>query len=113
MWAAKVLKFGYRWKIGDGTKIRFWEDTWFATAPLTVHFWDLCCICDQIGVTLADVWDGLEVKLTFRRTFTEPMMSRWHELVSIVTEVRYDTDGDALVWQYNSKGTISLCCDKF
>lgn len=35
------------------------------------------------------------------------MMSRWHELVSIMTEVRYDTDGDALVWQYNSKGTYT------
>lgn len=26
MWAAKAAKMGYRWKIGDGRKVRFWED---------------------------------------------------------------------------------------
>jgi len=104
LWAARALKFGYRWKIGDGTKIHFWEDTWFATAPLAVHFWDLYCICDQVGVTLATVWDGSEVKLSFRRTFSEAMLIRWYELVEIVSGVNFEDDSDALVWQYDSKG---------
>ena len=26
MWAAKALKFGYRWVVGDGSNIKFWED---------------------------------------------------------------------------------------
>jgi hypothetical protein len=26
MWAAKAAKMGYRWKIGNGHKIKFWED---------------------------------------------------------------------------------------
>jgi len=76
--AAKALKFRYIWKIGDGIKFRFWDDAQFATSPLEVHFWDLYSIYDQIGVTLADVWDGSEVKLTFRRTFSESMLNRWH-----------------------------------
>lgn len=92
---------------GNGLKIRFWEDTWFATASLAVQFWDLYCICDQIGVRVAEVWDGAEVKLTFRRNFTEAMMDRWYELVGIVTEITYDNGGDALVRQYESKGTYT------
>jgi hypothetical protein len=31
--ATKALKFGYRWVIGNGLKVRFWEDIWFGSAP--------------------------------------------------------------------------------
>ena len=51
---------------------------------LAVQFWDLCCICDQIGKTIAEVWDGQEVKLTFGRTFSPRMMERWFELSEVV-----------------------------
>jgi hypothetical protein len=34
MWAARSVHFGYRWIVGDGEKIRLWEDTWFGTSPL-------------------------------------------------------------------------------
>lgn len=107
MWAAQALKFGYRWKVGDGFKIRFWEDTWFGTAPLAVQFWNLFCICNQIGKTLAEIWDEVELKLTFRRTFFESLLLRWQELEEIVRGVNYNSDGDALIWVYESKGTYS------
>jgi hypothetical protein len=29
MGAAEALKFGYKWKIGNGRSVRFWEDIWF------------------------------------------------------------------------------------
>jgi hypothetical protein len=41
MWAARAVKFGYRWSLGDGNKIRFWEDCWFGTSPLSIQFWDM------------------------------------------------------------------------
>jgi hypothetical protein len=36
MWAVNSVKFGFRWIVGDGAKIKFWEDTWFGTSPLSV-----------------------------------------------------------------------------
>jgi hypothetical protein len=39
MWAVYATKFGYRWKVGDGCQVKFWEDTWFGTSPLAVQFW--------------------------------------------------------------------------
>jgi hypothetical protein len=99
MWAAQALKFGYRWKIGDGTKVRFWEDTWFGTAPMAVHFWELFTICNQIVVIVAEVWDEIEVKLTFRRNFSEYLMQKWYELEEIVMGIRFEGGEDALVWQ--------------
>jgi hypothetical protein len=26
MWAAKAAKMGYQWKVGNGRKVKFWED---------------------------------------------------------------------------------------
>jgi hypothetical protein len=26
LWAAKAIKMGYQWNVGDGKKIKFWED---------------------------------------------------------------------------------------
>lgn len=28
MWAASATKLGFRWKIGNGKKVKFWEDNW-------------------------------------------------------------------------------------
>jgi hypothetical protein len=39
MWAVNSVKFGFRWIVGDGSKIKFWEDTWFGTSPLSAQFW--------------------------------------------------------------------------
>lgn len=107
IWAVKALKFGYRWQIGDGVKIRFWEDIWFRNSPLAVQFWDLYCICDQIGKSIAEVWDEQEVKLTFR-TFSQTMWERWLELVEVVSSIRYTSDGDALIWAYESRGEYTI-----
>jgi hypothetical protein len=75
---------------------------------MAVHFWDLFCICDQVGVSVAEVWDGSEVKRSLRRNFSEARLQKWAELVEIVSSIRYnDDDGDALVWQYESKGVYS------
>jgi hypothetical protein len=36
--AAQAVKMGYMWSVGKGDKVRFWEDTWFGSAPLAVQF---------------------------------------------------------------------------
>ena len=51
-----------------------------------------------MGGRLADIWDGQQVKLTFRRTFDDNMLEKWFELEEIVKSVVYKPGGDALVW---------------
>jgi hypothetical protein len=31
LWVVQAAKMGYRWHVGDGTKIRFWEDHWLGS----------------------------------------------------------------------------------
>jgi hypothetical protein len=88
---------GYRWKIGDGKQIRFWEDTWFGTSPLAVQFWDMYCICHEQMATISQVWDNVNVKLTFRRNFIAEMMEKWFELEEICKSIVFSPDCDALL----------------
>lgn len=41
MWAANTAKMGFMWKIGNGRKVKFWEDHWLGQSGLAIQFWDL------------------------------------------------------------------------
>lgn len=73
MWAAQAAKMGYRWKVGNGRKIRFWEDNWLGSSSLIIQFWPIYRIVNENGKTLADIWDGVNLKCTFRRTMSDEM----------------------------------------
>jgi hypothetical protein len=105
--AAQALKFGYRWVVGNGQKVRFCEDIWIGTAPLAVQFWELYCICNEKTEVVADTWVDGELKLTFRRTFDDRMMQTWYELGAVLDEVVLNDADDALIWGYNSSGIYS------
>jgi hypothetical protein len=34
LWAKLAAQMGYRWCVGDGKRIRFWEDQWFGNSSL-------------------------------------------------------------------------------
>lgn len=29
MWATQAVRLGYKWLVGNGALVRFWEDCWF------------------------------------------------------------------------------------
>jgi hypothetical protein len=60
--------------VGNSQKILFWEDIWFGTAPLTVQFCELYSVCNEKINCVADNWVEGELRLCFRRTFTDKMM---------------------------------------
>jgi hypothetical protein len=99
---------GYRWVVGNGTKVRFWEDTWFGSAPLVVQFWDLYCVCNEKTKTDAEVWVQGELRLSFRRTFTDQMLQSWGDLRAVVEQVNLNEEPDALIWGCESKGVYSF-----
>ena len=44
-----AVKFGYRCNIGDGSRTRFWEDSWFGTSPLAVQFWPIYFVRNELN----------------------------------------------------------------
>ena len=49
------LKFGFRWEVGNGERVRFWEDTWFGTSPLATQFWPVYPVCNEQTKTIKEV----------------------------------------------------------
>jgi hypothetical protein len=67
---------GYKCQVGNGKKNLFWEDTWIGNCSLSILFWDLYIIVNEQQSTLAQVWDGTNLKMTFRRTVNQVLFDR-------------------------------------
>jgi hypothetical protein len=47
MWAASASKIGFRWKIGDGKKVMFWEDNWLGYSSLAIKYWEVYVLVQE------------------------------------------------------------------
>lgn len=107
MWATQAVKIGYRWKVGNGKLVKFWEDIWFGSSPLSTQFWEVYSVVHQQTLTVAEVWDGSQLRCDFRRTFTDDMMVQWLEVVDIARSLVLSEEEDQLIWQYEMNGVYS------
>jgi hypothetical protein len=114
-WAAKLAKMGYQWKIGNGRNVMLWEDQWLGTSSLAIQYWELYCLANEQFKTVAELWDGQNLKITFRRCFDHNLMIQWYELVQIASSIQFSKESDALVWKFGSNGvfTVHVYCGQF
>jgi hypothetical protein len=75
-WAAQAARIGYRWKIGNGTRVRFWEDQWFENCSLAIQFWEVYSTVNEQGKTVEEAWDGSNLRFTFRRIVDRRVMDQ-------------------------------------
>jgi hypothetical protein len=97
MWAAKAAQMGLRWKVGDGKKIKFWEDNWLGSSSLAIQFWELYTIVNEKTGTIRELWDGQDLKCTFRRTVDDRMYRVWMEVVQLASTIVFCDEEDALI----------------
>jgi hypothetical protein len=98
---------GFRWKIGDGKKVKFWEDNWLGSSSLAIQYRDLYVIVNEKTSIVADLWDGQTLKCTFRRTVSEHLGRTWLEIVNLASTITFSGEEDALVWKFNSSGVYT------
>ena len=106
--AANTACFGFQWKVGNGRRIRFWEDHWFVTSSLAIQFWHLYAIVNEKGAMISQVWDGVNLKLTFRRSVSQNLMLQWEDLCSIASSINLSDEIDNIIWMYDSRGIFSV-----
>lgn len=107
-WALNASKTFYVWKVGRGDKISFWHDTWAGDCSLRTMFWDLFEICNQPDCSVAQVWDGTTLKLTFRRCVDLRGMLRWNQLQDQIRDFPLSTSPDLPIWSLEPKGLYSV-----
>jgi hypothetical protein len=99
---------GYRRRIENGRKVRFWEDLWFRTCSLTIQFWEIYSIINEPGTTVREAWDGQHLRFTFKRTVDNRTLNLWHEVVQIASSIQYSKEEDVIIWQFASSGKYSV-----
>jgi hypothetical protein len=108
MWAAQAARLGVKWHVGDGRRVRFWEDQWFGSCSLAIQYWNLYSIINEQGCTIREAWDGTNLKFTFRRTVNRRVMLLWQELLQIASEICFSEEPDQMIWQFSSTGRYSV-----
>ena len=88
--------------------MRFWEDWWFGNCSLATQFWDLYVINNQKNLCVDDVWDGTELKISFRRGVNETLMQDWLALITIAESINFSEDCDAIIWSFDNSSKFSV-----
>jgi hypothetical protein len=52
--------------------------------------------------SIAELWDGQDLKCTFRRNVSEDLYQVWLEVVALVSTINLTDDEDEMVWLFNS-----------
>jgi hypothetical protein len=107
MWAANAARLGYIWVIGNGERIRFWEDNWLGSSSLAIQYWKLYRYVNEKN-TVASLWDGVNLKCTFRRMGDHNMLELWDEVCQIASTISFSEEEDTMMWQFSSKGVYNV-----
>ena len=107
MWAAKAVKMGYRWRVGNGHNVKFWSDIWIGSCSLAIVYYDLFTIVNEQDITIAQALVGGELCLTFR-SVSPAQYNRWIELVQMISTVSLSEEADVPIWILHSSGTYSV-----
>jgi hypothetical protein len=89
LWAARIAKLGYRWKVGTGSKIRFWKDLWIGSSSLAIQYWKIYCLVNEQNKTIAELWDGKNLRCTFCRCVDKRLLLLWEELVNLASTIEF------------------------
>jgi hypothetical protein len=97
MWATQAVRCGYKWHVGNGKSIKFWKYVWFGNSPLATQYWDIYNIVNQQTKTIEELWDGSQLRCTFRRTFTAELLIQWQEILVIASSISFTDSEDQLI----------------
>uniref|UniRef100_A0ACD5WXN0 Uncharacterized protein n=1 Tax=Avena sativa TaxID=4498 RepID=A0ACD5WXN0_AVESA len=104
----KCSKMGYQWKVGDGKKIKFWEDQWFGDSSLAIQYWELYMITNEQTITIAEAWDSTQLKITCRRCFNYEMLHKWYEILEVANTLHLNEEEDTILWNLQPNGIYTV-----
>ena len=66
-----------KFKLGNGTQIRFWEDKWLGSQALKIQYLNLFNIVRKKQATVADVLNSTPLNVSFRRALVGNKLLEW------------------------------------
>ncbi|WVZ91755.1 hypothetical protein U9M48_037881 [Paspalum notatum var. saurae] len=95
-------------QIGDGSQVRFWEDTWCGNQPLKNIYPSLFNIVRKKGATVADVMSSIPLNVSFRRGLYGERLHAWNELVGRIMNLELREERDVFKWGLNKTGVFTV-----
>jgi hypothetical protein len=74
---------------------------------LAIQFWPLYRIVNEKDRTIADLWDGTNLKCTFHRNVSKDLYQSWLDIKDLVATIHLSDADDELIWSFNSSGFYS------
>ena len=88
-------------------KVKFWEDNWLGPSSLAIQFWEIYVLVNEKSQTIFHLWDGTNLKCTFRRGVNSWLINLWLEVVQLASTIVFTADVDSLIQLFTSNGVYS------
>jgi hypothetical protein len=92
----------------DGTKIKFWEDTWLDHTPHKYQLPTIFNIVNDPHTTVARVMCVEHYNILFRKALVDDKLREWLKLLSKINNVSLDQGRDMFRWDLNTTGPFSV-----
>jgi hypothetical protein len=92
--------------IKDGTKTRFWNDTWVGDKPLKVKYSSLYNIVRDHHATVSKVMATNPLNISFRRALVDNKLLEWLNLVAQISNVELVDESDYFKWNLSALNQI-------
>ena len=89
-----------KFDLGDGSQVRFWEDSWITLRPLKSIFPALYNIVMEKSASVRTVLSTAPLNVAFRRSLVWVNLQAWHDVVAMVVNVQLTNQRDRFVWGY-------------
>jgi hypothetical protein len=66
------------------------------------------CLANEQNYSISELWDGTNLKITFRRCFDHNLMLQWLEILQIAQTLQLSSESDTLVWKSEPNGVFSV-----
>lgn len=74
---------------------------------MAIQYWALYVIINEKNNIVEDLWDGEDLKCTFRITVDARLGMVWLEVVQLATTITFSGEENAMIWQFSSNGVYS------
>ena len=86
-----------KFDLGDGSQVRFLEDSWIRPCPLKSLFPALYNIVRRKGAYVRTVLSMTPLNVVFRRSLVDVNLKAWHDVVAMVADVQLTNQRDRFV----------------
>jgi hypothetical protein len=91
--------------LGDGSSIRFWEDTWLGGTTLAAQYPSLYSVVRHKDQTVAQILALVPLNIEFRRSL---LGARWIHLLHRLIDVQLENHDDEFRWRLTQTGKFTV-----